>query len=86
MVSSESNSSRTAKLSPLSMAAPLKNDVPAGSVWPSVGVDYHAVEITLADLRWLKMDMDKVVTRSDLLDRVDVSKVRRLHAEVRPHE
>jgi hypothetical protein len=37
--------------------------------------DYHVVEITLADLRWLKMDMEKVVTRGDLLDRVDLSKV-----------
>ena len=33
------------------------------------------VEITLSDLRWLKMDMDKVVTRGDLLDHVDLSKV-----------
>ena len=37
--------------------------------------DYHVVEITLADLRWLKMDMEKVVTRGDLLDHVDLSKV-----------
>jgi hypothetical protein len=38
-------------------------------------LDYHVVEITLSDLRWLKMDMDKVVTRGDLLDRVDLSRV-----------
>jgi len=37
--------------------------------------DYHVVEVTLADLRWHKMDIDKVVTRGDLLDHIDLSKV-----------
>ena len=37
--------------------------------------DYHVVEITLADLRWHKMDIDKVVTRGDLVDHIDLSKV-----------
>lgn len=37
--------------------------------------DYHVVEITLADLRWHKIDIDKVVTRGDLVDHIDLSKV-----------
>jgi hypothetical protein len=37
--------------------------------------DYHVVEITLADMRWHKMDMEKVVTRGDLVDHIDLSKV-----------
>jgi hypothetical protein len=41
----------------------------------STTLDYHVVELTLSDLRWLKMDINKVVTRGDLLDHVDLSKV-----------
>ena len=37
--------------------------------------DYHVVEITLADMRWHKIDIDKVITRGDLVDHVDLSKV-----------
>jgi hypothetical protein len=38
-------------------------------------LDYHVVELTLADLRWLKVDIDKVVTRGDLIEHPDLSKV-----------
>jgi len=41
----------------------------------STVLDYHVVEVTLADQRWMKLDIDRVVTRGDLLDRVDLSKV-----------
>lgn len=41
----------------------------------STTLDYHAVEITLADERWMKMDIEKVVTRGNILEKVDLSKV-----------
>jgi len=37
--------------------------------------DYHVVEVTLADEHWIKMDIDKVITRGDILEHVDLSKV-----------
>lgn len=38
-------------------------------------LDYHVVELTFADLRWLKVDIDRVVTRGDLIEHPDLSKV-----------
>lgn len=37
--------------------------------------DYHTSDFTLSETRWIKMDMDKVVTRGRWLDKVDLSKV-----------
>ena len=37
--------------------------------------DYKESEIYLAEVRWLKLDMPKVQTKGDLLDKVDLSKV-----------
>ncbi len=37
--------------------------------------DYHTTDFTLSESRWIKMDMDKVVTRGRWLDKVDLSKV-----------
>jgi hypothetical protein len=37
--------------------------------------DYHPTEFGLAETRWIKMDMDKVVTRGRWLDKVDLSRV-----------
>jgi hypothetical protein len=36
---------------------------------------YHAYEFSIGDVRWIKMDMNKVFTRGNLLDKVDLSKV-----------
>jgi hypothetical protein len=36
---------------------------------------YHPYEFSLSDVRWIKMDMDKVYTRGNLLPSVDLSKV-----------
>jgi len=37
--------------------------------------DYHAYEFSINDVRWIKMDMNKVYTRGNLLDSVDLTKV-----------
>jgi hypothetical protein len=37
--------------------------------------DFHAVEFTLSELRWIKLDIDRVVTVGRLLDKVDLSRV-----------
>ena len=37
--------------------------------------DYHDSEFFLSELRWLKLDMPKVMTKGNLLDKVDLSKV-----------
>jgi hypothetical protein len=37
--------------------------------------DYHPSEFTLSETRWIKLDIDKVVTRGRWLDKVDLSKV-----------
>jgi len=37
--------------------------------------DYHVYEFSINDVRWIKMDMNKVYTRGNLLDKVDLSKV-----------
>jgi hypothetical protein len=37
--------------------------------------DYHETEFYLAEVRWLKLDITKVQTKGDLLDKVDLSKV-----------
>lgn len=37
--------------------------------------DYHESEFYFADIRWMKIDMDKVNTKGTLLDKVDLSKV-----------
>jgi hypothetical protein len=40
-----------------------------------VFADFHPYEFTLSDTRWIKMEMDKVITRGLWLDKVDLSKV-----------
>ena len=37
--------------------------------------DYHESEFYLAEVRWLRLDMPKVQTKGNLLDKVDLSKV-----------
>ena len=37
--------------------------------------DYHESEFYLSEVRWLKLDITKVQTKGDLLDKVDLSKV-----------
>jgi hypothetical protein len=37
--------------------------------------DYHEGEFYLSEVRWLKLDIAKVQTKGDLLDKVDLSKV-----------
>jgi hypothetical protein len=37
--------------------------------------DYHTNDFTLSELRWIKLDIDRVVTRGRWLDKVDLSKV-----------
>jgi hypothetical protein len=37
--------------------------------------DYHESEFYLSEMRWLKLDMPKVQTKGNLLDKVDLSKV-----------
>lgn len=37
--------------------------------------DYHESEFYLSEVRWLKLDMPKVLTKGTLLDKVDLSKV-----------
>jgi hypothetical protein len=37
--------------------------------------DYHESEFYLSEVRWLKLDIAKVQTKGDLLDKVDLSKV-----------
>jgi hypothetical protein len=37
--------------------------------------DWLVSEISLADVRWLKLDISRVVTQGTLLDKVDLSKV-----------
>jgi hypothetical protein len=37
--------------------------------------DYHPSEFTLSDMRWIAMDMEKVVTRGRWLEKADLSKV-----------
>jgi hypothetical protein len=37
--------------------------------------DYHESEFYLSEVRWLKLDISKVQTKGDLLDKVDLSKV-----------
>lgn len=36
---------------------------------------YHPFELSFSEVRWIKMDMDKVYTRGNLLPSVDLSKV-----------
>jgi hypothetical protein len=38
-------------------------------------VDWHDDEFSLADVRWLRLDADKVLTRGNFLEKVDLSKV-----------
>jgi len=37
--------------------------------------DYHTYEFSINDVRWIKLDINKVYTRGNLLDKVDLSKV-----------
>jgi hypothetical protein len=37
--------------------------------------DYHETEFYFADVRWLKLDIEKVQTKGVLLDKVDLTKV-----------
>jgi hypothetical protein len=37
--------------------------------------DYHPYESTLSEMRWIQMDMERVVTRGAWLDKLDLSKV-----------
>jgi hypothetical protein len=37
--------------------------------------EYHAYEFAISDVRWIKLDINKVYTRGNLLDSVDLSKV-----------
>src|SRR5215831_11544220 len=37
--------------------------------------EFHETEFFLGDVRWLKLDMEKVQTKGTLLDKVDLSKV-----------
>src|SRR5437870_6350612 len=37
--------------------------------------DYHAYEFSIGDVRWIKIDPNKVWTRGNLLENVDLSKV-----------
>lgn len=37
--------------------------------------DYHPYEFTLSEMRWIAMDMDKVVTRGRWADKIDLSRV-----------
>ena len=37
--------------------------------------DYHETEFSFSDLRWIKLDIDKVVTRGNFMDKIDLSKV-----------
>ena len=51
-----------------------------GSWWignQAVGTDsdWLESEISFADLRWLKLDMPKLITRGNLVDKIDLSKV-----------
>ena len=37
--------------------------------------DYHVYEFSIGDVHWIKLDINKVYTRGNLLDTVDLSKV-----------
>jgi hypothetical protein len=37
--------------------------------------DYHEVDFYLADVRWMRLDIDTLTTKGGLLDKVDLSKV-----------
>lgn len=37
--------------------------------------DYHEVDFFLADVRWIKLDIESLTTKGGLLDKVDLSKV-----------
>ena len=37
--------------------------------------DYHETEFSIADVQWIKLDIDKVVARGDFLAKPDLSKV-----------
>jgi hypothetical protein len=37
--------------------------------------DYHEVDFYLADVRWMRLDVDSLTTKGGLLDKVDLSKV-----------
>ncbi|PYS50290.1 MAG: hypothetical protein DMG13_21385 [Acidobacteria bacterium] len=37
--------------------------------------DYHVYEFSINDVRWIKMDINKVYTRGNLLEKVDLTKV-----------
>jgi hypothetical protein len=37
--------------------------------------DYHAVDFYLADVRWMRLDIDTLTTKGGLLDKVDLTKV-----------
>jgi hypothetical protein len=37
--------------------------------------DYHEVDFYLADVRWMRLDIDSLTTKGGLLDKVDLSKV-----------
>jgi hypothetical protein len=37
--------------------------------------DFHLSEFTLAESRWIKLDIDRVVTRGNWLDKVDLTRV-----------
>ncbi len=38
-------------------------------------VDWHEDEFSLADIRWLRLDVNKVLTHGNFIDKVDLSKV-----------
>jgi len=38
-------------------------------------VDWHEDEFSLSDVRWLRLDVDKVLTKGNFVDRPDLSKV-----------
>ena len=37
--------------------------------------DYHETEFSISDLRWIKLDIDKMVAKGDFLDKPDLSRV-----------
>ena len=48
----------------------LVGDRATGSV-----VDWHEDEFSISDIRWLRLDIDKVLTKGNFLDKPDLSKV-----------
>jgi hypothetical protein len=38
-------------------------------------IDWHEDEFSLSDVRWLRLDIDKILTKGNFVDRPDLSKV-----------